>query len=267
VGVLTCPALQLAEKEGIEHPVALHVTGRLNLPVPLAQPIHVHARREQDRYRVELHNGTSAFLTGSVTVADQPAEPGSILQSPPIEKMADLEDLVELADADLQGPTLGAQYFQKLREAGIEREPPVCFGCGQTETALKLRMRVAKPGYIWTRWETEPGFTDGGGRLAATIVAAALDCSTVWVIYTNEPDMGLELELQRKGWISGTYGVHFLRVPPMEVEGGYRVATRYLGRDRRKSFTMSALLDRKGTVYAIGEAVAVQIDWPEGWNP
>jgi hypothetical protein len=267
VGALTCPALQLAQEDDMEHPVALHVTGRLNLPVPLAEPIGVTAQRDEDRYRFELRNDSTVYLTGSVKIADQRVRPGSVLQVPPPEKKEDLQALAELADADLGGPTLRSEFLRKVNEAGTPWEPPICFGCAESETALKLHNRIAKPGHLWTRWETEPSFTDGDGRLAATMVVAALDCSLLWVEYAIDPDLGVGLARQRKIWMTGTYGVQFLRVPPVDIDGGYRVATRHLRRDGRKSFNMSALLDRQGTVYAIGEAVAILIDLPEGWTP
>ena len=268
VGAMTCPALQLAEQQGMKDPVTLNVRGRLSFPVPLAEPIKVGVKHAEGRYNVDLQKGSFTFLSGFVEVADIKTEPGSVLQDPPPERRNDLRELAELADAGLEGPTVLTQTLEKRKVAGIPWDPPpICFGCSETETALKLRHRIPKPGCLWTRWETEPTFTDGNGRLATTMAVAVLDCSTLWVIGTNEPDLGVGLALENKMWMTGTYGVRFLRVPPMDVEGGYRVATRYLGRDGRKSFTMSALLDREGTVYAMAEAISILIDLPEGYVP
>src|SRR5210317_973473 len=64
IGAITCPAIQLAERDGMHHPVVLHVNGRLNLPVPLAEPICVKAYSEEGRYRVQLHGYSNVILDG-----------------------------------------------------------------------------------------------------------------------------------------------------------------------------------------------------------
>jgi len=268
IGALTCPALQLAERDGMRHPVPLSVTGRLHFPVPLASPVQVNALSEEGQCRLELHVGSDVFLSGFVNLADREVEPGTLLQQPTSKDANDLRALSELANADLKGPTFLTQFMRRAEQAGIPWDPPpICFGCSETEMALKLRTRIPKPGHLWTKWGVESGFTDGNGRLSATMAAAALDCSTLWVITANDLDESIRLLRERKMWVTGTYGVHFLRVPPFEIEGGYRVAARFLGSEGRKSLTMSVLLDQEGTVYAVGKATSILIDLPEGWMP
>ena len=83
IGALTCPALQLAEGDGMRHPVALSVTGRMNLPVPLAKPIRAKAFREGDSYQVELHDKANVILKGHVEVVDRKTAPNTIIQKLP----------------------------------------------------------------------------------------------------------------------------------------------------------------------------------------
>ena len=103
IGAITCPALQLAERDGMHHSVALHVNGRLNLPVPLAKPICVKAYSEEGRYRVQLHGDSNVILDGYVEVADQENKVGSVLQEPRSEYVEDLQSLSEITDADIEG--------------------------------------------------------------------------------------------------------------------------------------------------------------------
>ena len=262
IGALTCPALQLAERDGMLNPVALHVTGRLNLPVPLAKPIRVTTSPEEDQYRVQLHDDSNVILDGLVEVADKEIKVGSVLQEPPPEHGDDLRALTELANAETKGTTLFTHLRQSYDAAGVPWPDHMCFGCSETESALKLRLRVPRRGDIWTRWESEPAFTDGNGRLATTIIAAAIDCANMYTATADDPEFMVRLLREKKIWMTGTYGVYFLRVPPVESEGHYRVTARYLGRDGRKLLSMSALLDREGTVYAMGEAVAIILDLP-----
>ena len=106
-------------------------------------------------------------------------------------------------------------------------------------------------------------FSDGNGRLATAIIAAAIDCANQYTPTTDDPEFMLRVLHEKKIWMTGTYGVRFLRVPPIEIKGDYRVTARYLGQEGRKLFSMSALFDRDGTVYAMGEAVAVILDLPD----
>ena len=52
-------------------------------------------------------------------------------------------------------------------------------------------------------------------------------------------------------------------MPPVEIEDDYRITSRYLRREGRKLFTMSALIDGKGTIYAMGDSVAIIFNIPD----
>jgi len=265
MGALTCPALQLAERDGMHHPVVLHVNGRINLPVPVVKPISVKAYSEEGRYRVQLYGDSNVFLDGFVEVTDREAKVGSVLQEPPSEYVKDLQSLSEIVDADIKGPSLFTSMLEIQKAAGYPWEPPPkCFGCSEVDGALKLSIRKTRQGDTYTRWKSEVGFTDGEGKLATTMVVAAIDCMNLHVISANDDfDLTVKLFQEKKTFMTGTYGVHLLRVPPVEIEDDYRITSRYLRRDGRKLFTMSALSDSNGTIYAMGESVAIIFNIPD----
>ncbi len=267
IGALTCPALQLAQRDGMHHPVVFHVSGRLNLPVPLAEPICVNTHSEQGQYRVQLHGDSNVFLDGYVEVADQENKVGSVLQEPPSEYVEDLQSLSELTDADIEGPSLFTQLLEVMKTAGYPWEPPPkCFGCSEADGALKLSIRKTRQGDTYTRWKSEEAFTDGEGRLATTMVVSAIDCMNLYSINAKDDfELLINLIQEKKFWVTGSYGVRIFRVPPVEIEDDYRITSRYLRRDGNKLFSISALSDSNGTIYAAGESVAIIFNIPDGF--
>src|SRR4030042_3750325 len=257
IGALTCPALQLAGQKGMLHPVPRHASGILLPPCPLGKPLSCSVDPADGSSRVLVHEDSNVILDGLVKVADLQTEPGSILQEAPPERTEDLKVLAELAGVEIDGPTISTHWRQSYEAAGLPVLRHKCFGCSEGEGTLKLRLRIARRGIIWARWEPEPVFSDGNGGLAATLIASALDCATLHAVNADDPEFLARMVKEKKFWTTGTYGVRFLRVPPVKIEGGYIIAARYLGAEDRKFFAMSALLDRPGTVYAIGEAVLI----------
>jgi len=261
VGALTCPALRHAAESGVENPIVEHVSGRLRAPVPLTKPLQVRVR-EGNPIKVDLCDGDDVVVSGRVSVVDRQAIPDMVIKAPPEELSAHLGELSDLADINLEGPTYMQRYARFGKERGIEKQVEIsCYGCSEKAHALKLHNRVTEGGDLWTRWETEPYYIDAPGRLATSMVTAALDCSNLLVLNAREPELSLRMRLEEKKlWITGTHSVHFLRVP--HIEGDYRVMTRFLRQEGRKGFTMTALLDRDGVVFAVGEAISILIDIP-----
>jgi hypothetical protein len=257
IGALICPALQVASQKRMLHPVSLQVTGRLIRPVPLGKPLRCSVDPTDGNLRVQVQEDSQVVLDGLVKVADLQTEPDSIIQETPPERAEDLKTLAELSGVEIDGPTISTNWRQSFEVAGLPVLEHKCFGCSEAEGTLKLRLRIARRGIIWTRWEPERKFTDGDGRLAATIIASAVDCATIYTVNADDPEFMARMLREKKSWTTGTYGIRFLRIPPVKMAGGYIIAARYLGREERKFFAMSALLDRQGTVYAIGEAVLI----------
>jgi len=261
VGALTCPALRHAAQSGVENPIVEHVSGRLHAPVPLTTPLQTRIQ-EGNPIKVELCNGNEVVLSGNVSILDRQAMPGSVIKAPPEVLSGHLDELSQLADIELQGPTFMQRYAQFSKDRGVEKQTEViCYGCSEKSHALKLHNRVTEEGDLWTKWATEPHYIDAPGRLAASMVIAGLDCSNLLVLMAREPELSLRMRLEEKKlWITGTHAVHFLRVP--HIDGDYRVMTRFLRQEGRKGFTMTALLDRDGTAYAVGEAISILVDVP-----
>jgi len=188
IGALTCPALRLAGQQGMLHPVPLQVTGRLIRPVPLGKPLRCRVDPADGSSRVLVHEDSNVILDGLVKVADLQTEPVSILPEAPPERTEDLKVLAELAGVEIDGPTISTHWRQSYEAAGLPVLRHKCFGCSEGEGTLKLRLRIARRGIIWARWEPEPVFSDGNGRLAATIIASALDCATLHAVNADEPE-------------------------------------------------------------------------------
>lgn len=260
IGALTCPALQLAKRDGMLNPVALRVTGRFYSPVPLTKTLNASAYLEEGRYSVQLKDDSKVVLNGDVEVIDRETNIGSVLQEPPNDRIGELNELSELALADIEGPNLFIQLRQIYEDAGVPWPGDRCFGCSQTENALKLHHVGTPHGDAWSLWETEPTFTDGDGRLSSTIIAAALDCATMLSVNAKDFDFAVQLLQAKKIWMTGSFGVWFLREPPVEIDGGYVITSRYLGANGRQLYAISALHDRKGSLYAVGEATLIIFD-------
>ena len=260
VGLLTCPALQLAESVGMLNPVVNYLSGRLHAPVPLNTLLEAQTAPSNDGFTVELYNGDSLVVSGTVNISDVETSPGSIIKQVPSVLTAELETMSELANAELDGPTILTQYYQHCANAGVD-DDIVCYGCSEKSHALKLYNRVTKDGDLWTHWTLEPEQIDSPGRLATAVVTAALDCSNLWVLQAREPELSLRMRMHdKKAWITGTHSVHFLRTPSMHID--YRVVTRFIRQEGRKGFTMAVLLDQDGSVYAVAEAISILIELP-----
>jgi hypothetical protein len=264
VGALTCPALQFAEQRGLDHPIVKYVSGRLRTPVPLASPLQTRVSGNGE-FGVELFDNDTLTVSGTVAVVDLPMTPGAVIQEASEELATELESMSDVADANLDGPSLLTQYANYCALAGVDNKNN-CFGCSEKSPALKLHCRATDQGDVWTRWATETQHIDEPGCLATAIVTAALDCSNLWVLQVREEELSLRMRMfEGKAWITGTHAVHFLRVP--DIGGDYRVVTRFLRREGRKAFTAAALFDREGTAYAVAEAISILIDLPPEMVP
>lgn len=260
VGALTCPALQSAKNDGMLNPLALRVSGRFYSPVPLNKILDASSCLKEGRYIVQLKDGSNAVLNGTVEVIDKKVEIGSVLQEPPPENVGVLKEFSELALGEIEGPNLFIQMRKIYEDAGVSWPGGKCFGCSQTENALKLCHLGTPNGDTWSLWDTEPTFTDGDRRLSSTIIAAALDCATMHSVNAKDIDFAVQLLQSKRIWMTGSFGVRFLRVPPVEIDGSYVITSRYLERNDLCLYAISALHDRKGVLYAIGEATLIIFD-------
>ncbi len=261
VGTLTCPALARAEDDGMANPVVSYVQGRIRAPVPLSTSLDISIKTEDGRYAVAIHDDETSYLTGVVEVVDRKLNPGEELQQTAAELDETLAELRKLTQADLTGPTTKDHRSQGLADVGITEENS-CFGCAESRESLQLFSRRSPSKDLWTKWALRPEYTDCEGQLATAIVVAGLDCSNAWALAAQHDDYGVDLVTkQHKSWVTGTYGVRIVRIPPMDVPGGYRIVAHYLRTEGRKGFTMSVLMDGEGTIYAYSDSLAIFVDF------
>jgi hypothetical protein len=258
VAALTCPALDQAQKRGVKHPTVRYVSGRLNTPVPLGRPLTASVSGSQ-KMEVSLFEEDKPVVSGQVEIIDQLHAPGSTIATVPEHLVDIVQDMAKGANANLTGETLVEQQGKIFRDASITVNND-CYGCSEKPHALKLRNRKASNGDLWTRWHIDAELADDDERLSVASIVAALDCSNLWVINARYDDLGLKLrEEDDKTWITGTHAVHFIRVPPLSED--YRIVTRYLRTEGRKSFTTAVLCDQDGEIYAVAEAISILIDY------
>lgn len=258
LGTLACLARDAATRDGATRPLATRITGRLTAPVPGAKPLHATVERAGEAYEVRVVDGETTVMTGLVEVADRPAEPGAALQDLPDEQVEHMSAMMRLADANPEGPT----YFERMRERGDGHQVPGCFSCGpDRDRGLHIFPRLAGDREVWARWRPEPSFTDGAGVLAAAVAASALDCSS-GLIFQFDDEFAQRMKDEGKAAIPvlGAFDIRVLRLPPVAVEGDYRVLARRLGQEGRKLFGLSGLFDRDGLTYATAEATWFTID-------
>ncbi len=258
IGTLACLALYAATHEGATRPVATRITGRLTAPVPGAKPLHATVEGAGEAYEIKVVDGETTVMTGVVEVADLRAEPGAVLQDLPHEQVEHVSAMMRLTDANPEGPT----YFERMRERGDEHQIPGCFSCGPGhDRGLRIFPRLAGDREVWARWHPEPSFTDGAGVLAATVAASALDCSS-GLVFQFDDELAQRIRGEGKGAIPvlGAFDIRVLRVPPVVIEGDYRVLARRVGQEGRKLFGLSGLFDRDGLTYATAEATWLTID-------
>ncbi len=254
VGTLTCPALAKAADDGMRNPVVSYVQGRIRAPVPLSTSLEVSIKTEESRYAVAIHDDETSYVTGVVEIVDRKLKPGEVLQQPAAELEETLSELKTLANANLTGPTV----MDYLPQTNVKN---VCFGCAESRESLQLFSRLSPSKDLWTKWALRPEYVDREGQLAIAIAVAGLDCSNVGALRAQYDDFGVDLQTkQHKAWLTGTYGARIVRIPPMDVPGGYRVVGHYLRTEGRKGFTMSVLLDGEGTIYAYSDSLAILVD-------
>jgi acyl-coenzyme A thioesterase PaaI-like protein len=258
IGTLACPALDAAARAGVAHPVATRVSGRLSAPVPLAASLRATVERVDEGWAVEALDGDRSLMRVVVEVADLDAAPGAALQQVSAEQAEHVAAMASLAGANPDGPT----FWERMRERGDENPFPGCFSCGpDQEHGLRIFPRLAGEREVWSRWRPEPSFTDGGGVLAGSVAASALDCSTA-LVFQFDDDLARRLRDEGKAAIPvlGAFDVRMLRVPPVVLDGDYRVIGRRIGQEGRRLFGVSALFDRGGGAYATAEATWFTID-------
>jgi hypothetical protein len=225
VGV-TVAAARLADRYGA--PVT-SVDARLHAPTPIGRDLQIRARpTDAGRHEVETRDGAQLLVSAEVELAGQDPAP-------------QVFDLAELARAPLPDPE-PQEWFTS------------CFICG-TDPAHEHAQRI-HPGWhdqrsVISPWVADEVFGDERGVLDPLMVAAVLDCPTVWASWSHVRSRG------DTGALLGGYHVRFFRDAP--VMAPMRTVGRCDETDGRKIRARAALIDDDGVVYAASSAFQISV--------
>ena len=208
---------------------------RLHAPTPLGRTVQARVRAGDGpaHFLVETHHDGRLLTSAEVELAGHDPAPLGL-------------DLLELATVPLPEPQPQHAY-------------PTCFVCGpdpEHPYGLLLHPRPGAPGTIVQPWIAAEGL--GAHRdVDPVVVAAVLDCPTVWAAIEPIRAAGAIGAL-----LAGFEVQHYGDVP---VEEPVRVVARFDAIDGRKVRARAAVLDEDGTCYALASALHIAVQRiPEG---
>ncbi|MFP4148462.1 MAG: hypothetical protein ACLFV0_03140 [Nitriliruptoraceae bacterium] len=205
------------------------IEARLHAPTPLARGVQARLRAADGpaRTEVEVRDGAQLLVSGVVELAGHEPPPTGL-------------DLLELARTPLPEPVPQQEY-------------PTCVVCGpqpRHPVGQRLHPRFGPAGTIVQPWIPSQELGTGG-TVDELLVAAVLDCPTVWAAIAELRDAGYLGAL-----LAGFRVVHHREVP---VDEPVRVVARLDGLDGRKVRARSAVVDEDGVVYAVASALHVAV--------
>jgi hypothetical protein len=225
---ITLLAARLADRFGAP---PTSVDARLHAPTPLDRTLEVAVRPSLDtaRYDVETRDGDQLLVRAEVELAGH-------------DVAARAYDLLELGTV-------------ALPEAQPQYRFPGCWVCGPDPThphGQRIHPRMPREGEISQPWVADEELGDDRGVVDPLVLAAVLDCPTVWAAIQYVDEMGLA------GPLLGGLHLRFFRdAPTMEA---LRIVARLDDVDGRKIRARSALVDEDGVTYVT--AAAIQIGVP-----
>ncbi len=202
---------------------------RLHAPSPLARTLRARLRAADGpaRTEVEVRDGAQLLVSGIVELAGHEPAPLGL-------------DLGELATVPLPHPQPQEEY-------------PTCVVCGshpRHPVGFRLHPRYGPGGTIVQPWVPGEDLGDGD-RVDPLVIAAVLDCPTVWAAITPMREAGYLGAL-----LAGFRVVHHRDVPLGEP---VRIVARLDSMEGRKVRARSAVVDEDGTVYAVASAFHVAV--------
>ncbi len=250
-GVLTCLARRLSP---LDDPAVARLTARLHRGIPQGRDLTVGQRVDPDGLvELTLSDGDTLLVTGAVELV-----PTASLRAgrTPTQWGEDrIEPLVSLAE-----PTPAQRDFASTHPTRTPPDPNPfahCFVCGADNGAgLRVGAQPVAPGLAWASNPHASAFAESDGRLDTVVAVASLDCPSTPSFYAL-PVLGPDESV-----LLGTFDVEFVTVPPAEVEGGWRLPSRYFRRDGRRIYADIALVDRNGALYALATATWITVPTP-----
>lgn len=206
------------------------ITARLHAPTPMGRPLRARVRTtdEAARYLVETRDGDTLLVSAEVELAGH-------------DPVARAYDLLELATVALPEPEPQTAF-------------PTCFVCGPTSPhphAQRLHPRPYARGAQVGPWVADEVFGDDRGVIDPLMVAAVLDCPTVWASFHHVEAQGHAAAL-----LGGFHVRVFHDAPVMEA---LRVVARMDEGEGRKIRARGALVDEGGVVYAMSSALHLTV--------
>lgn len=198
------------------------VDARLRAPTPTGTTVRAFvSRMDTATYAVETRLDDSVLVTGTVELAGHD----------PVPRVA---DLTHLATVPLPEPT-------------PQHTAPTCWVCGPDNPhGLHLHPGWTPDGSIVQGFIPSDDLADDRGRLDELVVAAVLDCPTVWCSQSHLDSLGM------RGAVLGGFHLRYFADAP--VGEPLRIVATLDEADGRKLRARSALLDEDGTVYAMAAA-------------
>lgn len=203
---------------------------RLHAPTPQERELTSRVRAVDGiaRYEVQTFDSDRLLVTGIVELAGHDPTPS-------------VSDLIELATVPLP-------------DAAPDPEFATCVICGQHPRhpiGQRLYPGYASDDRVVTPWIAQEELSRDGEHIHELLVAAALDCPTLWSTMAH---------LRARGHTAGLlaqYQVRFFASAP--VMEPLRTVARMDGADGRKLRARGALVDEEGKVYAMTSAMHVAV--------
>ncbi len=251
VGMLACPVLHAAERDGLRYATVTRITARLRAGVPVDTDLAVEVwPGDEGGYTISVRAGDTEIISASAEVMrfETPPVVGQVLAMVPEERLADVRELAAIAAPDVP------PWFEETGDHPI----PGCFSCGYDNAAgLHIYPRVAEDGVTCAPWASAADFDNGDGTLSTAVLTSAIDCSSGICMPVA---MQRELLAQDQFFLLGTMDVRYLRVSGADAL--YRVAAKALRRDGRKFFGLSVLADEASVAYAMAESTWIVVAVP-----
>lgn len=207
------------------------VAARLHAPTPLATMARARSRAVDgiDRCEVEVRHDGGLLISAEVSAVGHDPAPEGL-------------DLLELASVAIPDPVPQQEY-------------PTCFVCGPTPAhprGLRLHPRPGPADTIVQPWIADGSLAgERPGVVDPLVVAAVLDCPTVW--------SGIDL-LRDAGYLGALLaGFHLRCLRDLPVGAPLRIVARCDGLDGRKLRARAAVVDDAGCLYALVSALHIAV--------
>jgi hypothetical protein len=206
------------------------VDARLHAPTPLGRHLAARVRPTASvaRYEVEVRDGGRLLVSAEVELAGHDPSPRAY-------------DLLELGTVPLPAASPQTAF-------------PRCWVCGSAPEhplAQRLHPRYVGDDAVSIPWVADEALGDARGTVDPVVVAAVLDCPTVWAAIRHVHALG------HTGALLAAYHLRILHDAP--VMEPLRTVGRLDSADGRKLRARGGLVDEDGVLYAVSSAFHLSV--------